>query len=503
VTRRKNNLNEAPEIPSTIRILIVDDEPEMLLNYQRLLGRVGHECLTSSDPAQVGELLSRHQPDLVITDLMMPGGSGMEILERVHQYDAHLPVIMVTAHGSIDNAVLAMKNHATDYLTKPFAVEELLGRIQEAVSRRLLERGAHAPSPDKKHKNPWLRKIIGASPALQAAVNLACQVARTDANVLIVGESGTGKELFARLIHHVSRRHQEVFVPVDCVSLPHNLLESEMFGHHKGAFTGASVDKMGLFQFAHRGTLFLDEIGELPLALQAKFLRVLQERRFRPIGGCHEIDVDVRVVAATNSDLEQAVREKTFRCDLFYRLNVVTLRIPPLRERREDILLLVQHFLKQFTRTVDLPVKSFTPEALECLSHYSWPGNVRQLQNVVERSIALALGERIGVEDLPEELRSLGSNGASSAPAKPLFSEKFQLIGDFERDYLIKLLLENHCNVSQAAQTAGCHRRTLYRMVKRHQLDLDAIRRQPPAGKADPVECAEEEPPFFLSTGSP
>jgi DNA-binding NtrC family response regulator len=494
----KTTSPEAAEIPSAVRILVIDDELEMLRNYQRLLGRVGHECLTSSDPAQVGELLSRHQPDLVITDLMMPGGSGMEVLERVHQYDAHLPVIMVTAHGSIDNAVAAMKNQATDYLTKPFAVEELLGKVQEAVSRRLIERSAHAPALEKKHNNPWLRKIIGTSPMIQAALNLACQVARTNANVLIAGESGTGKELFARLIHHFSRRHQEVFVPVDCVSLPQNLLESEMFGHSKGAFTGASVDKMGLFQFAHRGTLFLDEIGDLPLALQAKFLRVLQERRFRPVGGCNEIDVDVRVVAATNSDLEQAVRDKTFRCDLFYRLNVVTLRIPPLRERREDVRLLVQHFLKQFTRTVDLPVKSFTPEALECLSNYSWPGNVRQLQNVVERSVALALGARIGLKDLPDELRPLNADVAPSATAKPLFSEKVQLVEHFERDYLIKLLLENHCNVSQAARAAGCHRRTLYRMVKRHQLDLDRIREQKPDGNADPDEGADA-PPFSLS----
>lgn len=496
--RKKNNIQEAKEIPSTVRILVIDDELEMLANYQRLLSRVGHECITASDPEQVGELLEQHQPDLVITDLMMPNSSGMEILKRVHQYNQQVPVIMVTAHGSLDNAVLAMKNHATDYLTKPFAVEELLGKIQEAVSRRLIERSAHTTRPEKKQENPWLRKIIGASPIIQAALNLACQVARTDANVLIVGESGTGKELFARLIHHFSRRAQEVFVPVDCASLPQNLLESELFGYSKGAFTGASVDKMGLFQFAHHGTLFFDEIGELPLVLQAKFLRVLQERRFRPIGGCHEIEVDVRVVAATNSDLEEAIRDKTFRCDLYYRLNVVTLRIPPLRERREDIPLLAQHFLKEFTRTADRPERSFTPEAMACLCNYSWPGNVRQLQNVVERSLALALSPKIGLAELPAELHARNPDLTAPSPAKQLFSEKVQLVEHFERDYLIKLLQENHCNISKAAQAAGCHRRTLYRMVKRQQLDLDAIRPQMAPGKAEPAG-GTDAPSFSLS----
>lgn len=482
---RKRRAAESDTAPAS-RILIIDDEPEMLMNYRRLLGRVGYECLTTPDPRQAPALLQQHAPDLVLTDLMMETGSGMDVLRQVAQFDRTLPVIMVTAHGSINNAVQAMKNNATDYVTKPFAPEELLGKIQEALSRRLLERsGAASAAPEKKEK-AWDHRIVGVSPQIQAALELARKVARTDVNVLVVGESGTGKELFARLVHHLSPRAGEIFVPVDCASLPESLLESELFGYSKGAFTGAAADKMGLFQFAHRGTLFLDEIGELPLALQSKFLRVLQERRVRPIGGVQELEVNVRVIAATNVDLEQALRARAFRSDLYYRLNVVTLRIPPLRERREDIPVLANHFLNCFCRRGDLP-RQFTPEALACLREYAWPGNVRQLQNVVERSVTLALGERIGVADLPDELR--GDLAETAEAPRQLFSEKDRLVESFERDYLVGLLVEHQCNVSRAAQAAGCHRRTLYRMIHRHQIDLEAIRRQktpPPAAAPKP-----------------
>ncbi|MFH0793722.1 MAG: sigma-54 dependent transcriptional regulator, partial [bacterium] len=418
---------------SDSRILVVDDEPDMLTNYKRLLQRAGHDCLTTTDPTQVPKLLGDYQPDLVLTDLMMPNGSGIEVLKQARGYDPGIPVILVTAYGSIDSAVEAMKLSAADYITKPFSVEELLGKIQEALSRRLVERGEARLDPREKGSRAWRQEIIGISPSLERVMELVQKVARTDVNVLIDGESGTGKELVARAIHKLSQRRDEIFVPVDCASLPENLLESEIFGYRKGAFTGATSDKMGLFEFAHKGTLFLDEIGEMPISLQAKLLRVLQQRQFRPIGGREEIEIDVRVVAATNRDLNQALREKTFRSDLYYRLNVVTIHLPPLRDRLEDIPLLSNHFLTQFARSEHLSTKTLSAEALECLRRYRWPGNIREVQNVIERSATLAGGELIEVGDLPENLRSTDEEDEGFGASKgPLFSVKNQMVGDFE-----------------------------------------------------------------------
>ena len=424
-TRVPKDENKSDPMPagSSTRILAIDDEQDMLTNYRRLLQRAGHECLTSSDPTRIEATLAEFRPDLVITDLMMPDGSGMEVLRKVHLFDPTIPVILVTGHGSIDNAVVAMKNHAADYLTKPFAVEELLGKIQETLSRRLIENSANPTPPTEKTNEAWRRGIVGVTPKIQQVLDLARKVARTDVNVLIMGESGTGKELFARAIHNLSARHNEIFVPVDCASLPENLLESELFGYCKGAFTGANSDKMGLFRFADKGTLFLDEIGEMPVALQSKLLRVLQERQFRPIGGCNVTNVDVRVVAATNRDLNESLREKTFRSDLFYRLNVITLHIPPLRERIEDVGLLGRHFLSQFTRDNHLPPVTLASETLECLKSYHWPGNVRELQNVIERSATLGAGPSIGVEDLPDNIQSC-YRGKSSPATATLSSKK-------------------------------------------------------------------------------
>ncbi|HOE96461.1 MAG TPA: sigma-54 dependent transcriptional regulator [Candidatus Sumerlaeota bacterium] len=470
---------------SPSRILVIDDEVDMLTNYRRMLERAGHDCRLESDPRRLEPLLSEYQPDLVLTDLVMPHGSGMEVLDRVRQFDPTLPVILLTAHGSIESAVEAMKRHATDYLTKPFSIEELLGKIQTALSRRLIEQsdepGASGPPPAG--NEGWRREIIGISPAIEKVITLARKVSRTDVNVLIQGESGTGKEVFARLIHRLSPRSQEILVPADCASLPENLLESELFGYRKGAFTGAHSDKMGLFEFAHKGTLLLDEIGEMPLALQAKLLRVLQERRFRPIGGREQIEVDVRVIAATNRDLAQALAEKTFRSDLYYRLNVVTLRLPPLRERLEDVPLLARHFLSQFARDNRLAVDAITPRALELLKAYDWPGNVRQLQNVVEHAATMAGEGAIGPEHLPEEFEPLraAERAAREGDEASLFSRKTELVDHFERDYLVSLLIDQRFNISRAATVAGCHRRTLYRMIHRHRINLAELRRQHPA----------------------
>jgi DNA-binding NtrC family response regulator len=467
-------------------ILVVDDEPEMLTNYRRLLSRSGHECLTTTDPAQVESLLTDHRPDLVITDLVMPGSSGMDVLKTVRQFDRDIPVIMITAHGSIESAVEAMKLEAADYLTKPFSMNDLLDKVQEALSRRLIEREAETPRTEEPQKD-WRRSIVGISPAIERVLELVRKVARTDVNVLITGESGTGKEVIARAVHRLSARRKEIFVPVDCASLPENLLESELFGYTKGAFTGATSEKKGLFEFAHKGTLFLDEIGDMPIALQSKLLRVLQERSFRRIGGREQIDVDVRVIAATNRDLPAAIQEKTFRSDLYYRLNVITLHLPPLKDRTEDIPLLANHFLRQFVRDNFLPEYLISPEAMDHLRSYSWPGNVRELQNVIEHAATLAGGTEITVADLPAEVRECRTD-LQSAQEVSFFNMKDKMVGDFEREYLISLLVENQFNISRAAAAAGCHRRTLYRMIHRHNIDLDTIqdqRRQSRSGVTD------------------
>jgi DNA-binding NtrC family response regulator len=476
-------MNPQPPEKQAMRILVIDDEEDMLANYRRLLKRTGYECLTLADPAQALASVPTFQPDLVITDYIMPGLGGLEVLSRIHEIDPALPVIMVTGFGSVEGAVTALKNRAADYLTKPFSVEELLAKIQEALSRRLIGSAAAAdangPTAGQAEGEGRQLGIIGVSPALSHVLELTRRVARTDVNVLIVGASGTGKEVFARAIHRLSGRRDEIFVPVDCASLPENLLESELFGYRKGAFTGAGSDKMGLFEFAHRGTLFLDEIGEMPLALQSKLLRVLQERRFRPLGGREEIDIDVRVIAATNRDLDEALREKTFRSDLFYRLNVVTLRLPTLADRPEDVPLLAHHFLGQFVADNHLHVVGIDGAALECLRAYDWPGNVRELQNVIEHAATMARGTILEVEDLPEHVgrQAPAASGHDGQP-KALFAAKDQLVDHFERDYLVSLLVEHRFNISRAAQSAGCHRRTLYRMIHRHGLDLETLKEQ-------------------------
>ncbi len=491
-----------PKSPQPTRILVIDDEKEMLNNYRRMLERAGHQCAVATGPERLEALLADFRPDLVVTDLVMPTGSGMDVLERLERLDPRIPVVIITAHGTIESAVEAMKSHAADYLTKPFSIEELLGKIQALLSRRLIERasaGNGAAGNGGESANGWRGGIIGAGPAMERVLELARKVARTDVNVLVVGESGTGKEVIARAIHRLSARAREIFVPVDCASLPEALLESELFGYRKGAFTGAHADKMGLCEFAHKGTLFLDEIGEMPVALQAKLLRVLQERQFRPIGGREQIDTDVRVIAATNRDLEAAVRERSFRSDLYYRINVITLRLPPLRERVEDIPLLAAHFLDQFARENRLDVERISPAAMELMRRYDWPGNVRELQNAIEYSVTLSAGSTIEPADLPESLQALQPGAGEAAPVvtvgvsaraelgAQLFQAKHQMVDLFERDYLISLLVEHRFNISRAADAAGCHRRTLYRMIHRHRLDLDELRRQAPCrGKSHP-----------------
>jgi len=461
-------------------ILIVDDEQEMLNNYVRILRRAGNDCRTLESPADLNRHLEDYHPDLVLTDLMMPGGSGLEVLEKVHAFDATIPVIMVTAHGSIENCVEAMKHRAADYLTKPFSMNDLLAKVQGALSTRIMAPVGESTEEDDQRPSGWRRDIIGRSPAMESVFELVRKVARTDVNVLLTGESGTGKEVIARAIHRLSQRRGEIFVPVDCASLPENLLESELFGYSKGAFTGAIANKKGLFEFADKGTLFLDEIGEMPLALQSKLLRVLQERKLRRVGGTTQTDIDVRIITATNRDLVQEVQDKTFRSDLFYRLNVVTIRMPPLRERREDILELAPYFLNVFLTDNRMPPKRISSAAMRLLRQFDWPGNVRELQNVIEHAATLANSDEIGPSDLPAGLRAEAEE-IKAAPVEGsghLFDLKDHMVENFEREYLISLLVDHQFNISAAADAAGCHRRTLYRMIHRHKIELETIKDQ-------------------------
>ncbi len=463
--------------PTLSRILVLDDEPEMLKNYERLLKRAGHDCLASTDPTKVDRLLEEFRPELVITDLMMPHVSGMEVLQRVRAWDSSTPVILVTAYGSIESAVQAMKQHAADFLVKPFSMDELLQKIQEALSYRLIEQVQDLPAESELPTGEGLAGIIGISAPMQTLYERLRKVARMDVNVLITGESGTGKELVARAVHNLSPRRNEICVPIDCASLPENLLESELFGYVKGSFTGAHMDKKGLLEFAHKGTLFLDEVGEIPPALQVKLLRVLQERSFRPIGGRQQVEVSIRVVAATNRNLEEEVRNKNFRSDLFYRLNVVGLHLPPLRERQEDIALLANHFLRSFTQDQHLPPMRILPETMEVLRRYQWPGNVRELQNCIEHAATMASGTDLCIRDLPPDIHgdSIEITGRSDAS---FFEEKDRLVSGFEREYLVNLLADNHFNISRAAEVAGCHRRTLYRMIRRYHINLKTIQEE-------------------------
>jgi two-component system response regulator HydG len=456
------------------RILIVDDEPDMTETCRRILSPAGYKCLTSNNALEALNLLGAERPDLLLTDLRMPEMDGMEMLRRAREIDPQMPVVLLTAHATLESAVAAVKAGAFDYLAKPFSIDQLKVAVERALTRRRLEL-------ENLHLREQLRgifgfeNIIGRSSTLQQVLELVRKAARSNANILVLGESGTGKELIARAIHANSSRAAEPFLPVDCASLPETLLESELFGYEKGAFTGATAAKQGLIETAHRGTLFLDEIGELPLSLQVKFLRALQERQIRRVGGTRQIDVDIRVVCATNRDLRALVKAGEFREDLYYRLNVIDIALPPLRERQGDVELLAMSFLEKFARGGEATRKGFEPEAMAALEMYPWPGNVRELQNVIERACALAEGEMITLADLPAHLRTVApppdhpyhGEGTSKLTLK---EAKERWVSELESAYVAELLRREGGNVSQAARKAGVDRKTLHRLLNKHSI---------------------------------
>ena len=455
------------------RVLIVDDEPDVVANWARVLDREGYPCITATDGERALALLESERPDLVLTDLKMPRVDGMAVLARALELDPDTVVVMITGHGTVQSAVEAMRAGAFDYLLKPLPTNDTLRLVVQrgADRRRLIEENRRLR--ESMAPRVGFDKLVGKSPVMLAVFDLVRKAARSEANILIQGESGTDKELIARAIHANSPRAAEVFVPVDCAALPDTLLESELFGHERGAFTGADRVKPGMIEVADRGTLFLDEIGELPLSLQPKMLRALQERQIRRVGGTKFLGVDVRLVSATSRDTAELVRKGEFREDLFYRVNVIAINLPPLRERAGDVTLLAYHFLRRYGRNREQPIEGIDPEALGLLEGYAWPGNVRELQNVIERACALADGPGIRVRDLPEHVRGRG-RPTPVVPGKdlPLREAREAWLRVFAQEYLTDLLRRHAGNISQAAKTAGVDRKTLHRLLGRHGIKV-------------------------------
>jgi DNA-binding NtrC family response regulator len=461
-------------------VLVVDDKENMLKLLVRILGDA-YAVTTASDGTRALSLLAAREFDVVVTDIQMPGADGFAVLREVKRRAPDTEVVLVTAFASIPKAVEAIKDGAYDYLSKPFDPDEVALVVARALERRRQRREATGLKAQLAQA-PDFHGLRGSSPAMRQTQALLSQVAVRELTVLLTGETGTGKELAARAVHMESARKGKSFVAVNCGALPAELVESELFGHAKGAFTGATAAKPGLFEEAHGGTLFLDEIGDLPLPVQVKLNRALQEKEVRRVGTTVPVKVDVRVVAATHRDLAAEVSAGRFREDLYYRLNVVTVRLPALRERRDDIPLLAMHFL---SRTGRPELEGFTPEALRALTAYAWPGNVRQLENAVARAAAVAPGPRLTREDLPPELGS-GASPASPAsgavPAEDLAKLPYREAVDGVRDtvsreYLTALMQEFGGNVTHAAERAGMERESLHRLLKRYGVRSEDFKR--------------------------
>jgi DNA-binding NtrC family response regulator len=441
---------------------VVDDEPGLRESFRLILDE-DFEVIDVADGAAALEVVRSAQVDLVLLDIRLPGMDGIEVLERIKGIDEGVEVVLVTAVRTVRTAVAAMKLGAFDYLTKPFEDDELLSIVRRALERRSLEREVVYLRSELERRNAW--ELVGQHPEMQRLYRLVAQVARTTTTVLITGESGTGKELIARAIHRQGPRHDKPFVAVNPAAIAETLMESELFGHERGAFTGAYQRKLGKFELAQGGTLFLDEIANLKPELQAKLLRVLQEREIERVGSGQSIKIDARIIAATNADVAAAVAAGSFREDLYYRLNVMHVTVPPLRERADDIELLVAHFIRRYNHEFGKRIEALTPEAAEALRAYRWPGNVRELQNVVERSVVLVDGPTIGVDDLPLEL-SLGAVGTAETDLLPLNEASDR----FERQIVVRTLDRVDGNVSEAARVLGLHRNSLKAKLDRWKI---------------------------------
>jgi two-component system, NtrC family, response regulator GlrR len=449
-------------------VLVVDDDPDLLKLLAMRLGAAGYGVQTAESGERALAAIAVSRPDVVVTDLKMGGMDGLALFNAVQRTAPTLPVIILTAHGTIPDAVDATKRGVFGFLPKPFEGKELLAQVEQALK-------LSSVASDAADGGDWRADFVTASPRMEDLLRRARLVAQSDASVLIVGASGTGKELLARAIHRASKRAEAPFVAVNCAAIPEALLESELFGHRKGAFTGAIYDHKGLFQSAEGGTVFLDEIGDMPVALQSKLLRALQEREVRPIGSSQSVPVDVRIISATHRNLEERVASGEFREDLYYRLNVVSFPIPALAERPEDILPLARHFLTTTAARYGKDVRALAPDALELLVGAPWPGNVRQLANVVEQAVALATSPIVPAALVASALK------AEPAGLTPLDEAKRA----FERDYLIRILRITKGNVSHAARLAQRNRTEFYKLLDRHQLQPSMFKAERGAQRAE------------------
>ena len=452
------------------RILIVDDDETHCRMLQAVLSGEKYETATAADGQAAVDAVAASFYDLILMDIKMARMGGIEALAKIKTLNPEIPIIMMTAYSSVDSAVKAMKSGAYDYLTKPLDVDELLLLIEKALRHTRLEK-ENLLLKEQLGSRFDFANIIGRSPAMKKLLETVALVAPSDATVLILGESGTGKELIANAIHQNSPRKGHPLIKINCAALPETLLESELFGHEKGAFTGAVSARQGRFQQAHDGTIFLDEIAEMPLPLQSKILRVLQEREFQPVGSSKTINVNTRIVTATNKNLQEEIQANRFREDLYYRINVVSLTAPALRERRDDIPLLADHFLKRFGEKNKKALQGFTPKAMDLLVRHDWPGNIRELENAIERAVIMARGQRITPEEFPAPLRGpepKWSEPAAEAPVQAADPPVERSLKQLEKETILRTLAENGGNRTRTANILGISRRTLQLKLKEY-----------------------------------
>lgn len=444
------------------KILVVDDEVSIRESLRDWLKDIGYGVATASNGTEALQMAQKEKPDIIIADLVMPGMDGIELTKRIKEFSPDIPIVIITAYGSIATAIAAIKEGAYDYIEKPFCPERVELLIKKLVEHQKLIK-ENVSLRQKLEDRYRFENIIAKSNRMQQIFEVVKIVAKSNATVLITGESGTGKELIARAIHNLSPRKDKSFVAVSCAALPETLLESELFGHEKGSFTGAIAQKKGKFEYANKGSLFLDEIGEISPNTQVHLLRVIEEKEFTRVGSNELIRVNVRIISTTNKDLKKAVEQGQFREDLYYRLNVVTIDLPPLRERREDIPLLAEHFLKKFSLENQKGITGFSPEAEEFLLKYNWPGNVRELENAIERAVILAKDSLITLADLAYQ----------NLPLTPVSSNKS--LKELERSHIWSVLKETKGNFSQAAKILGITRMTLYNKVKEYNLIVNKV----------------------------
>jgi two-component system, NtrC family, response regulator PilR len=455
-------------------LLIIDDEEVLQDILTGLLRKEGYQTLSARSGEEALTLLAKEEVELILLDLMLPGMSGQEVLKQIKTEYPEIVVVVITAYSSIEGAILAMRDGAFHYIPKPFKNEEVLLTIRKGLEQQRLAAENKALRAQLRERYSF-HKIIGKSKPMRQVFDLIELAAPAKSNILILGESGTGKELVAKAIHHHSRRADGPFVTVNSGSMPPDLLESNLFGHVRGAFTGAVSNKKGLFEMANNGSIFFDEIGNIPIDTQAKLLRVIQEKEFMRLGGVETLKAEVRIIAATNSDLERDVHEGRFREDLYYRLNVITLQLPPLRERAEDIPLLIRHFLAQYAEENDKALRDISPEAMERLIDYPWPGNVRELENVIERAVVLSSGELLDVDLLPSSVLQPNATAVPTATLPPNGISFKEAISGYERQLIIKALQASGGVQKKAAELLQVKPTTLHEMMKRLSISVESL----------------------------